>query len=349
MMHYPRDGETLRRTVAAPGAIVWACARCNGRAIAMPVLRRQASADAARDLWRHVLAAKPLAAAGSVCPACRLDTVNAPLVLGDVTVELDVCTSCHLVWFDAGEEQGLSPVREPETRGDAAKESHEGLAARDREDRRRGRGYHVWASRGMQPPLLFDVLEIGEWRGLTLATAAAAAIVALVTIVGWVDQEWLSVAWFPAHLLVGCFWADWSALASGIAGLVVHLVFFAALASEVEDRHGPWRWLALLTAAAAVSTLVDFLRAPEFVPAFGLPAIVTAMVVLDAMQQRQWPTRKPHIVLLAWLVAVYFCNAPFWCGPLWFEGPGWYVLPAHLCGALAGLLAGLAWREPTPR
>jgi hypothetical protein len=358
MMHCPRDARTLRRTSVARGANVWACAQCNGRAIAMPVLRRQASEVAARDLWRRAITAKPLAADGVACPACMQGMVNAPLALGEVTVALDVCTLCHLVWFDPGEETELPPVRVPETSEDALVEYHEQLTARERGGQHSSRGFDSWSTRRLMPSPLFRLLEVGAWSPIPLATAATMVAIAAIAIVGWVAcPDWLEWLWFTGHLFVGCFWAEWSDLFAGIVSLAVHLGFFAAIGGEIEDRHGPWRWLALIAAAVGASAVVEFMRAPEFVPACGLPAVVTAMVVAWTLQQPTrpaslfagWWTEPPLVTLGLWVFAVIVCNTGFSLRYTMFEGPGWHVLPAHLCGALVGLLAWLAWRDRPPR
>jgi len=83
----------------------WLCRGCQARAANLTVLRK-AGANRARlsAVWQTSAGATE---AGPDCPACQRPTrrVNPS---GDL--ELDVCRSCMLVFFDAGELEQLTPV-----------------------------------------------------------------------------------------------------------------------------------------------------------------------------------------------------------------------------------------------
>jgi membrane associated rhomboid family serine protease/Zn-finger nucleic acid-binding protein len=89
------------RAVWAGKVRVWACPRCDSRATTIEGLRRADDDAAVKDLWQQ--AREGQGAPGRPCPACAQRMRLITLRRDGVAVDLDVCRSCHLVWFDAGE------------------------------------------------------------------------------------------------------------------------------------------------------------------------------------------------------------------------------------------------------
>jgi len=97
----------------SPEGIFWRCENCEGRLLAVPVARNILDKKLVNGLWL---------ASGDItldrkreCPLCRnpmAETLTSPT---DHPVHVDVCRSCHYIWFDTHELSALvdrAPVRE---------------------------------------------------------------------------------------------------------------------------------------------------------------------------------------------------------------------------------------------
>jgi Zn-finger nucleic acid-binding protein len=86
------------KSIPGSHAGVMGCARCKGRAVSLNLLSKVSKPELIAELWHHAKAQnRPV---GKACPSCRkksLQVVASP-ALGSVT--LDLCDSCHIVWFD---------------------------------------------------------------------------------------------------------------------------------------------------------------------------------------------------------------------------------------------------------
>lgn len=102
----PRCGLELVKVTEPVG---YRCERCQGHAFAVGQLRRVVAPDALAALWQ--LARAGGTEAGGSCPSCR----NPMVLVHAHGVDVDVCGTCQLVWFDAGETRRLPPrPAEPE-------------------------------------------------------------------------------------------------------------------------------------------------------------------------------------------------------------------------------------------
>lgn len=98
----PRDGAPLALAAGAEGRR-WACGSCGGQAVAVAVLRQKAARGAFRAVW----AAAAAAAAGPLpCPGCGREMVR----FGAPGPVVDLCRTCQLFWFDAGEREAVAPA-----------------------------------------------------------------------------------------------------------------------------------------------------------------------------------------------------------------------------------------------
>lgn len=98
--------------VPTPEGLRQECPRCGGEAISVTVLSRLVSTSAVRLLLGAGADPERRRASTRGCPWCRgaMQSVDAPpRSSGDV--EIDVCPSCQLLWFDPGELHAL-PIDE---------------------------------------------------------------------------------------------------------------------------------------------------------------------------------------------------------------------------------------------
>jgi Zn-finger nucleic acid-binding protein len=104
----PICGGALQRS--ADGALdTWACAQGHGLAMTITEAHGRLDEGEIAALWA---AAKTAAPGGRACPICArvMATVSIPVdpnqpvaAPAGVTVAIDACTECELLWFDAGE------------------------------------------------------------------------------------------------------------------------------------------------------------------------------------------------------------------------------------------------------
>jgi len=107
----PRCCTKLRKVFIDVG-VVHVCQSCNGRVVAMPVIRKIVPPPVARDLWRRTIS--PVANSEIQCPSCRREMSNVTLNIGDKSEVFDVCQRCHFIWFDPQEFESL-PQQEKAT------------------------------------------------------------------------------------------------------------------------------------------------------------------------------------------------------------------------------------------
>jgi membrane associated rhomboid family serine protease/Zn-finger nucleic acid-binding protein len=106
MLSCPKCQTGLEKRSSESG-IFWHCSSCDGRAATLPLLRRSVLPEFLRGLWQS--ASQGAITTDCRCPFCNrsMAEVSANGVEGEFN--LDVCTSCHLVWFDPNEFQILPP------------------------------------------------------------------------------------------------------------------------------------------------------------------------------------------------------------------------------------------------
>lgn len=94
------------------GALDYLCYGCDGHAVTLGALRKQAEKSAVSGLWRMAAGRQ---SSGPGCPSCSsamtvvdltpddLRALGAPDTDSTELLTLDVCRGCYLVWFDWNE------------------------------------------------------------------------------------------------------------------------------------------------------------------------------------------------------------------------------------------------------
>ena len=98
-IHCPRCGAGLH-VDRKPNGIFWTCPSCTGLALNLAVLRRCLPDDQVKHFWQRLQTATR---SSDPCPSCAQALGRFTLDVGERTLELDVCKTCQLVWFDKGE------------------------------------------------------------------------------------------------------------------------------------------------------------------------------------------------------------------------------------------------------
>jgi membrane associated rhomboid family serine protease len=284
------------RTKLAPGAIVWACPSCAGRAIALAVVRRQVPAGVARELWERARAPGTRPIDATPCPACMRVMARAPLVLGDDDpLAVDVCAPCHLVWFDPGEAEALPPPA-PTAAGAAATDLGDAdLGDGETVERRSVRRRH-----GRRPPMFADFLPANRVKSDSLGPWLVAILLAANGLIGlcsdtwfeawacWFD-DWRGSGWYPrGRYFTEVF--DFAAsllMHANVWHLLVNVAFLLAYGRFAVQRDGEGPWLGVVLggalAAGLVHWLATLLAGGPGGPFVGVSAGVAALVVWSAL------------------------------------------------------------------
>ena len=86
------------------GSLFFHCDQCGGQALTLPTLKSVSGVGAALELWAN---ARPAAeSADRRCPECR-QTMQTVLAGDHEDVEVDLCRTCSLLWFDGGELESM--------------------------------------------------------------------------------------------------------------------------------------------------------------------------------------------------------------------------------------------------
>jgi len=77
---------------------LWKCPSCRGFAISLPLVRKGLNPETFKKIWQNLTSGETVT--GRSCPGCRnpLSEVKADGQGGAVMI--DVCRSCHILWFD---------------------------------------------------------------------------------------------------------------------------------------------------------------------------------------------------------------------------------------------------------
>ena len=90
------------------GLRLWKCDSCGGFAISLPIVRKGLNTKTFKEIWQKLSSGET--EKGRPCPGCKkpLSVVAAGGKGGSILI--DVCRSCHLLWFDDKEYSELPKV-----------------------------------------------------------------------------------------------------------------------------------------------------------------------------------------------------------------------------------------------
>jgi membrane associated rhomboid family serine protease len=287
----PRCQRSLR-TVDAPRATRFVCARCEGHAITLAALRRSVVAKALGVLWQA--AADARLPQRLSCPSCLRRMTEVPIGKPDSPLQVDVCRRCHLIWLDHNEDaylpkapapapEALKPALSDETRRELAlwkvaslREEHERTAPPS-SDFERLLGW-----------LGFPVVTHSQpLRSFPVATAIVALSIVGLSTWAWLDPIVLEVlAFLPTEpFRHGGLTVITSFLLHGDA---LHLIgngaFLLVFGPHVEELLGSARYLALLFVATILGDAAHAAMDLESsVPLIGASGGLSAVTVYFAL------------------------------------------------------------------
>ena len=361
----PKDKIELLRQDAR-GSVYWFCPACGGRTATTGTLRRTSSRSLVDHLWE--LARATTAESGRRCPACERPMKTVALPLGDHSTELDVCTRCYFVWFDAAEFDALPPPR-PSREAAEKKlplEARLMLAKMDVEQIDTRPDFELPPSdpppEGWKAvPAFFGLPVKAESHPLAHLPLATWMLAASVAVFGGlalldVDEVVSDFGLIPAELwryggltLVTSFF-----LHGSLPQLAGNIYFLLTFGDDVEDYLGTGRFLVvLLLASLAGSLLHTALHLESSIPLVGASSAISGILTCYGLQFPRarigFLLRLPSIFWMRWVNLRAWVYVLFWIvlqaiGAVRQAGAFTQVsLWAHLGGVGVGFLFWFLW------
>ncbi|MFO1077195.1 MAG: rhomboid family intramembrane serine protease [Planctomycetota bacterium] len=341
-----------------PRGVLWACPRCLGEAVTMPVLRRVAEERSAAQVWRSVQAAGRVGRRR--CPSCRRPMRQGDANADGVRFTVDACTACQLVWFDRGERAALptptAPVAAPAVASAAGTTARQEAAIAEvtasmalfrRREAERAPGLRDLR---FLPALLGMPLELhgADLRTRPWLTWITAAVVVVVSLIAFGDDAVANaLAFVPAHALSsgGVTMLSSFLVHGSLMHLAGNLWFLVVFGDNVEDHLGRRGWLLLVVLATLVGNLFHALADPRAtIPCVGASGGISGLMAFYALR---FP--RARIGTYLWFRLPFWVTFPAWGGFLtWLllqgvlvyeqiAGFGEVSALAHLGGVLTGV------------
>jgi len=83
------------------GIRLWKCESCGGFAISLPVVRKGLNSETFKKIWQKISSGET--EMGRPCPGCRKPLSMVEADGQDGSIMIDVCRTCHILWFDDNE------------------------------------------------------------------------------------------------------------------------------------------------------------------------------------------------------------------------------------------------------
>lgn len=298
--------------------------------MSLPVLRRMLDRDVVNHFWQAARSTETPST--TECPLCRNATREIAAVgAEDQAVHLDVCLSCHSLWFDTHEfdfVEASAPAPPQPAEQKLPDKAREILALAEVErirERAEQEGGGLPPDDGINTVLAlfgFPVEEnapaLSRWPFITWIAALLMVAVFAFQFFYWPElpEEWGFLPSEPfrhggATLLTSFFLhGNWLHLA---ANVIVLLIF----GDNVEDYLGHARYLLLLMAAALCGDVAHMMFAPQLtVPLIGASGGIAGVLVFYALRfpkarlvfalryywHVQWVRMRASTGLIFWLI-----------------------------------------------
>lgn len=334
---------------------LWACTACGGRAARISLLRKAFAKSVVEWVWD--IARKQKEAGPRACPICAQRMVVVPASSDAESVRLDVCTLCHIVWFDHKEfEQvgALVPPPGPPSLRAARPAVVPAVVSADQATPEYEAAQLTWwryipAIIGMpveveSPPLQRRPVATWVLAG-SIACVSGVAFSALRPAVGVFGLIPAQALRHGGLTLVTSFF-----LHGGLLHLFGNLYFLLVFGDNVEDVLGLRRYLLLLVGATIGGDLLHILFSPgSSTPIIGASGGISGLIVFYGLQfpmarlglfvRFVWVKIRAKWALGFWFVWQYIGMAAQAAG-----GPNIAYL-AHIGGAVVGFTFWLASRK----
>ena len=314
------------------------CPDCRGRLVMISGLRTLSSSREFIDLlWKT--ARYGYSEQGPDCGMCGKTMKRVTLPLHGIGLELDICTSCQAIWFDAKELERL-PLKDPEKANVLPPAAREKLALMEiQAEQERDAGMKTHAPEegwqylvgllGLPVELDQPAVRKTPWITWSLALVCLLAFVLTCKNPGSSIREW---GFIPDNwarkggltMLTSMF------LHGGLAHLIGNLYFLLTFGDNVEDEAGKTDFLLLvLFSGLSALSLHSMLDPRSAVPCIGASGFISGIIGCYAIC-------FPHVRLsFMWWRNIFVLKSDW----NWFSIPAWTVFLLWLLwqGVMAGL------------
>lgn len=353
--------------------VVYRCAGCGGRLITVGGLR---SLAADRTLVNRLWAAAQNGnwSVGAVCPGCQAPMRRLTLPVGQLALELDICSSCQLVWFDPSELEQIplpEPVPEPGKLEEFPVKLREAGAWRKFEEdgalfRQTGKDSdsvepdeawkYVVGMLGMPVELDAPACRRLPWVTWLIATVCVFVYALTYTHLQAAIDAWgyIPAVW-SRHGGLTIFTSMF--LHGGVLHLLGNLYFLLILGDNVEDEFSRVKYVILLVISGLSAVLLHTWFNPgSTIPCVGASGFISGVIACYAVcfpnvRMSFMMYRRNLAVLLmggnCWLAMPAWCMFALWIGfqilmaSLTKSGQTGVAYTAHLGGAVPGILFGI--------
>ncbi len=349
--------------------VVYRCPACVGRLITVGGLR---SLSADRTLVNRLWATAQNGnwSAGAVCPGCQAPMRRVTLPVSRLTLELDVCCSCQLVWFDPSELEQI-PFPEPEVPDELPLKAREAIALEQAAaaEVRINREFRAVDSDN-EPDEAWKYLlgmlgvpvelDAPKCRRLPWVTWLIAVVCVAVFALSYKNLQTVIDVW-------GYIPAEWSRhggltiftsmfLHGGVLHLLGNLYFLLILGDNVEDELSRFKYVILLVISGLSAVLLYTLfNSGSMIPCVGASGFISGVIACYAVcfpnvrmsfmiRQRSYFSISSQV---SWLAMPAWCVFALWIGfqilmaSLAKSGQSGVAYMAHLGGAVPGVLFGI--------
>jgi membrane associated rhomboid family serine protease/Zn-finger nucleic acid-binding protein len=325
--HPTVNGELLCPACRVPLAemrtgkgIIWHCEKCDGRAVALGLLRNTFTAESINPLWLHAIHNESQRA--RPCPSCGNAMIEVALDSSS-GIRIEVCRICEFVWFDAGETQSLQPRPLLKSPAPLPQEAREGIAiakVKALAEEARGSDFdsaaldewwkQIAAFCGL--PVEFDATT-SERRPVVTWLLAGLIVAVSVHSLFHLQEIVQQFGLIPAETtrLHGLTFLTSFFLHAGIIHLIGNMYFLLVFGDDVETFLRPPAYIILIALAAFVGDLVHIASNPaSTIPCVGASGGIAGVITFYGLA---FPKAK---IAFLWRYFFYF---------RWIRLPAWFV------------------------
>lgn len=352
----------LKKVASAVGRF-WSCPVCHGRALTLPVLRKVVPEQTVSQVWNT---ARTKGIAGDkTCPSCGQLMKVLPLdSMAPDPLTLDVCLSCHFVWFDNRELESVPQANDSilieEEQGEASAAALAKAEMMLIQEERRSELFRMSSPDNWWEviPAVFGLPVEYDYKGIVdkpiLTWSLSGLMILIFVVAANVNPDAVIKEWglLPVDLYrhYGLTFLTSFLLHGGLFHLISNLYFFIVFGDNVEDELGRAKYLMLIGAAALLGDAFHVLADQRAaMPLVGASGAISGIMIFYALQFPK--TRVGIFVLLRWYRIPVGLMIFFWLlsqalGIIkQLSGYGNVSALAHLGGAAVGLLFWLYSRQ----
>jgi membrane associated rhomboid family serine protease len=323
--------------------------------MALEVVKKRVPRQMVNILWQRARASRQ--GDGKTCPACKRRMTEVPIVSGEKTEYLDVCTGCHFIWFDPREFEALpqsAAAKAPKAQPMSAKAKEANALARLEKVKNMQIDQEAHET---SPDHWTDV--VGAYMGIPIeynstplkhrpiVTCLLAGVIAIVSLATFSNLEYAVTNWglIPAELgrHLGLTFVTSFFLHGGLIHLLGNLYYLITFGDNSEDVLGKGRYLLLIATASIVGDIAHVISDPNStIPCVGASGGISGVMAYYCLRFPK--ASMGFVVFFHWIrlpVGVMFALwvvlqiTAFMMQP---AGINDVAIFAHLGGAAAGIL-----------